>query len=354
MSMPLQRIDTSIGVPQVHELDAAAQSRWDAFVNACPEATFFHRAGWKQVLERAFGHRSFYLYAERDGGICGVLPLVQVRSLLFGNALVSTPFCVYGGTAAADEAACIALDQAAVELAQRLRVDYLELRNRRARHPDWPAKDLYATFRKPIDPDPERNLLAVPRKQRAMIRKGIDAGLQAQPEPDVERFYAAYSESMRNLGTPVFGLRYFRILHEVFADDCEVLTVNQGNRLVAGVLSFFFRDEVLPYYGGGTTQARALKGNDFMYWEVMRRACERGYRVFDYGRSKRGSGSYAFKKNWGFEPEPLHYECRLVRARTLPDLSPANPKYRLFIRRWSQLPLAVSRLAGPPIAKYLG
>src|SRR3569623_1793293 len=242
-------------------------ARWDAFVAACPQASFFHRAGWAEVLERAFGHRSHFFYAERNGLIEGVLPLGHVRSRLFGNSLSSSPFCVYGGVAAQSEEAAAALEAAAIELARELKVDYLELRNRTSRHADWPGKrDLYVTFRKEIDADNEKNMLAIPRKQRAMVRKGIDAGLIGEIDPNVSRFYDAYSESVHNLGTPVFARRYFEILREVFGDDCEILTITQNGRLVASVMSFYFRDEVLPYYGGGTALAREVKGNDFMYW----------------------------------------------------------------------------------------
>ena len=228
------------------------------------------------------------------------------------------------------------------------------MRNREVRQPDWPTKQLYVTFRKTIDPDPEQNLLAIPRKQRAMVRKGIKAGLESTCDASVDRFYTAYSESVRSLGTPVFSRSYFEILREVFRDQIDILTVTHQGELVSSVLSFYFRDEVLPYYGGGTPRARQLKGNDFMYWELMRRSCERGVRVFDYGRSKQGTGSYSFKKNWGFEPAPLYYEYHLVKARQMPDVSPMNPKYRLFINAWKRLPLSVTRLVGPLIARNLG
>jgi FemAB-related protein (PEP-CTERM system-associated) len=152
----------------------------------------------------------------------------------------------------------------------------------------------------------------------------------------------------------VFSRRYFDILREAFPRDSEILTVTHDGSLVASVLSFFFRDEVLPYYGGGTRLAREFAGNDFMYWEVMRRACERGLRVFDYGRSKRGTGSFDFKKNWGFEPTPLPYEYGLVRSREVPDHNPLNPKYRAFIGAWKRLPLPVANLLGPHIVKGLG
>jgi FemAB-related protein (PEP-CTERM system-associated) len=331
--------------------DAAA---WDAFVYAQPEGTFFHRAQWREVLERAFGHRTHYLLAERDGAICGVLPLAELRSRLFGHALVSTPFCVYGGIVASDPQAHEALTGRACALARSLGVDHLEMRNRRRAHPDWPVKDLYVTFRRPIDADAERNLQAIPRKQRAMVRKGIKEGLRAELHRDVARHYATYSESLRNLGTPVFSRRYLEVLQEVFGEDCELLTIMHGSQAVASCLSFHFRDEVLPYYGGGSQAARELAGNDFMYWQVMEHARTRGSRLFDFGRSKRGTGAYDFKRYWGFEPEPLYYEYFLVGAASVPDLSPVNPRYERLIAAWRRLPLWVSRIAGPPLAKYLG
>lgn len=338
----------------VKALVEADHPRWEAFVAGCPEATFFHRAGWREVLERAFGHATHYLYAEAGGEIRGVLPLARIRSLLFGDALISTPFCVYGGVAALDREARHALEAAAVGLAGELGVGHLEFRNLEPRRPDWHPKPLYATFRKPIDPDPERNLLAIPRKQRAEVRKGIKAGLAGVVDGGVERCYDLYAESLRNLGTPVFARRYLEILREVFGEACQPLVILHRGRPVCGVVSFYFRDQVLPYYGGGGEAARGLGANHFMYWELMRRAALQGVGLFDFGRAKVGSGSYEFKRHYGFEPEPLHYECRLVRAPELPLVNPLNPKYRLFIAAWKRLPLPVSRFLGPWLARDLG
>lgn len=339
---------------QIKLLTPDAAVRWDQFVSHHPEATFFHRAAWRDVIDGAFGHDTHYLYAETDGRIEGVLPLGHIRSRLFGNALVSTPFCVYGGIIASTPAAHSALDQAACELARRLGVDHLELRNLSASGSGRPTKNLYVTFRKTIDPDPEKNMLAIPRKQRAMVRKGINAGLVSEVDDNLDRFYATYAASVHRLGTPVFARKYFETLKTIFGDDCEVLTVFHNGRAVASVMSFYFRDEVLPYYGGGTHAAREFAANDFMYWEVMRRAGERGLRVFDYGRSKQGTGSYSFKKNWGFEPRPLPYEYVLVKSKAVPDVNPLNPKYRLFIEAWKRMPFALSKLIGPWLARSLG
>lgn len=345
---------TEVSSPvRVWTLGATDRKRWDAFVEECPEGTFFHLSGWKNVIENVLGHPTYYLYAESQRGIEGVLPLGHVRSFLFGNALISVPFCVYGGAAARTEEARRALEDEAERLALSLGVDYLEVRNRVKRREDWPSKDLYVTFRKTILPDPEANLKAIPRRQRAMVRKGIAAGLTSEIDDGTERFFEAYAESTRNLGTPVLPGKFFRALREEFGRACEVLTVTSSGRPVASVLSFYFRDEILPYYGGGPKEARELKANDFMYWELMRRSAERGLGVFDYGRSKVGSGSYHFKKNWGFEPEPLPYQYRLVKAPAVPNLSPTNRKYRLMIEAWRRMPLFVAKRIGPWVARNL-
>jgi len=328
---------------------------WEAFARDCAAATFFHRFGWRQVLAEVFRHRTHYLIAERGGAVCGVLPLASIRSRLFGHALISLPFAAYGGAAASDEAALRALHAAAVDLARDLGVDHLELRNRDARESDWPRQDLYVAFRRAIAADDEANLLAIPRKQRAMVRKAIQRGLAAETDAGVERFFALYADNQHRHGTPPHGRRYFEALRRVFGDDCEVLTVlGAHGRPVSSVLSFYWRDEVLPYYAGDLAEARELAANDYKYWELMRRAARRGVRVFDYGRSKRGSGSFDFKRNWGFEAQPLHYEYRLFKRDRVPQNNPANPRYRALIAAWQRLPRPLVNAIGPWVVRGLG
>lgn len=329
-------------------------ARWDAFVQSAPQGTFFHLAAWRDVLEGTLGHRTYYLFVEQSGEIEGVLPLVHQRSLLFGSGLISLPYCAYGGVVARSAGGHRRLEQAAEELGRKLGVGYLELRNRVRRRADWPRKDLYATFRKELHPRPEENLRAVPRKQRAMVRKGLAAGLSIEIDRDVSRFYEVFSLAQRNLGTPVASREYFRALQMAFGDRCEILTVTRRGRAVSSVMSFYFRDEVLPYFGGGTAEARDLKANDFMYWQLMRRACERGVRFFDFGRSRRGTGAYAYKRHWGFTAAPLVYEYLLLRRNRLPDASPSNRKFRLLTEAWKRLPLPIHRWVGPRIFRHLG
>ena len=329
-------------------------ARWDDFVQRCPDATFFHRCGWRTIISDEFRHRTHYLLAECKQDIVGVLPLAEVKSRLFGHALVSLPFGVYGGCAATDVRAAPRLFEAAAELARTLGVEYLEVRNREPQSPDWPRQDLYVTFRKPILRETEANLQAVPRKQRAMIRKGMKFGLRSELDRGVDRFFALYADNMHRHGTPPFSKRYFGRLREEFGGCCEVLTVVAADgEPLSSVLSFYFRDEVLPYYAGDTVAARDVAANDFKYWELMRRSCERNVQVFDFGRSKRGTGSFDFKKNWGFDPTPLAYEYLLLKRDSIPQNNPSNPRYRAFIAMWRRLPIALANRLGPLIVRSL-
>ena len=329
--------------------------RWERFVFECPAATFFHRVGWREIYEDVLRHRTHYLLAERDNRIVGVLPLVQLKSLLFGHSLVSLPFAVYGGVAATDAEATRALHRFAVVLGRELGVDHLELRNVASAEPTWPRQELYVTFRKTLLAEVEANMQAIPRKQRAMVRKGVQRGLRSEIDAGVDRFFELYADNMHRHGTPPHSKRYMQALLRVFGEACEPLIVlNADGKAVSGVLSFYFRDEVLPYYAGDLPEARDVAANDFKYWELMRRSCERGLRTFDFGRSKRETGSYDFKRNWGFEPTPLHYEYQLFKRATVPQNNPSNRKYRKAIELWRRMPRSLVNTIGPTLARHLG
>jgi len=345
----------------VTRVTEAEESGWKDFVSRQKHATFFHDLRWKRVIESGLGHRTHYLIAKQREDIVGVLPLAEVRSRLFGHRLVSNPCCVYGGPLAETADAESALLTEARKLAVLLGVNALEIRplpgdaGESCYAPEeWHTKDLYVTFRKPIFEDRDKNLSSIPRKQRAMVRKGIASGLHSGVTNDVRRFYRIYAESVRNLGTPVFSLRYFKALCNAFPDSVELAMVMHNGLDIATVMSFYFRDEVLPYYGGSRRVARDLKGNDFMYWDLMSRAAERGCRLFDFGRSKRGTGSFSFKKNWGFVATPLPYRYDLVVCEKVPDVNPTNPKYQLLIAGWKMMPLPLANAVGPLLARHLG
>jgi FemAB-related protein (PEP-CTERM system-associated) len=343
---------------KLRPLDDAAAPSWDRFVRAEPTATFFHLSPWARVIRQVFGHATHYVMAEQDGAIVGVLPLARMKTLLFGDVLASTPFCVYGGPVGTAEAVA-ALTAHAIGLQKKLGVPALEFRRIEAVDEGFVGRaPLYFTFRKPIhftgdaDKDLTRN---VPVKRRSEIRKGFKRGASSVEHRDVATLHHIYAQSVRTLGTPVFPRRYFEALLDAFPEDTSIVTVLHEGQAVSSALSFHFRDQVLPYYVGGTRAARACSGNDVMFYEVMRRAgLERGARLYDFGRSKQGTGAFDFKRHYGFAPEPLHYAYHLLDGARIPENNPNNPKFRVFIALWKKLPLPVTKLLGPLLVRGLG
>ena len=327
---------------------------WDAFVRMSTEGTPFHLTAWKRAVEQTFGFHASYLIARNGRAIEGVLPLFEVRGLSGGRALVSVPYAVYGGICAESHDARQALATAALELGRRRGVDYVELRQKRDQGLGLPTKSLYVTFARAISKQEDENARMIPRKQRRMTRQGAKHGLRTtMGEEYLDRVYEIYAHSVHRLGSPVFPRRLFAAIASEFGKECEVLAVWHEERIVAGVLSLLYEDQVLPYYGGDLRHPHLHGIADFMYWELMCHAARSGYRVFDFGRSREGTGAYDFKRHWGFEPVPLPYQYILLRGQQLPNLNPSNPKFRIATRIWTRLPLPVANAVGPWITRYL-
>ncbi len=327
--------------------------RWNDFVMDHAHATCFHLSEWAEVSISLCGWEPYYLFVEDDSNIRAVLPLVHVKNRFGRGALVSTPFCVYGGVLAEDVSTRQMLENAAAKLARNIGVAHLEVRQAVEPNPQWTTTDLYFTFKKQLLEEADANLTAIPRKQRAMVRKGSNAGLTATFGRDLDTFYDLFAVSMRNLGTPVYPRELFTTLARIFGEKLDVLLVERRGRPLAAVLSLYFRDEVLPYYAGGVPDARAFAAFDYMYWELMRHAAKKGARQFDFGRSMRGSGAFAFKKNWGFEPQPLQYQYDVIHGSGLPVKDPDQPRYKALIAIWRHLPLSLANSIGPAISRQL-
>ena len=335
---------------------AADADAWDAFVDGHDQATLFHRFGWSRVIEKTFGHSPRYLMAERGGALVGILPLIHKTSRLFGNALISNAFCSYGGVVAVDSETTGTLEDRAVEIARQLDVDYLELRNLEPRNDTWLRNDsTYATFRKAIEPGQDEIIKAIPKSmRRRSVRKSLREGLEFEVRDDIDEFYDVMAQSFRNLGTPIFPKRYFRNLQDEFGSSLDICLVRGPDGPLATAMAFYFKDDVHPFYVGGTVAARRVHANDLLYLKIMCRALERGYGTFDFGRSKSGTGAFEYKTYWGFTPHPLCYEYQLIKAREMPNLNPLNPKYHLMVEAWKRLPLPVSKIIGPMIIGQIG
>lgn len=327
---------------------------WDAFVNLHSDSTFFHYFGWKKILEISTGHKTYYLAAYQNEKILGLLPLINVKSALFGNVLSSLAFGSYGGAVGESREVCAALEQEAVSLGTKLGVGSVEFRCLNETDVVRPKKDLYERFVKEIFPTEDENMQAIRGKQRNIIRKGIKKGLQVSTTSDCNEFYGVYAESVRNLGTPVFPKALFQSILDMFPETTEIVTAHLNGQPVSSALVYYFKEEVCPYYWGGTYLARNLAGNDFLTWSILCRAAEKGATRFDFGRSKKDTGSRQWKVNLGFEPQQLYYEYELIRDKEMPSINPLNPKYRFFVEAWKKLPLPIASKLGPFLSKNLG
>jgi len=335
-------------------LTPAAAARWAAFVASHPAATVFHLAGWADVMKQAYGHKSHFTLATDSGAVKGVIPLVELKSRIFGHALISNAFCVGGGPLAVDEPARLALIDEAGRIGRAIGASYVELRDTQGAE-GWQTKaDLYAGFEREMDADEAKNLLQIPRKQRAVVRKATEGPFRVTTDKDVDTFFALFARTVRDHGTPVFPKRYFRAILDTFPNNADVLTVWQDDKPLSSVLSYYFRDRVYPYYTGSDPAARTAGTNDLMYWKLMRHAVARGYKVFDFGRSKVGTGPFSFKKNWGFEPRPIAHQYLLLKRDTLPNVNPTNPRYAKLIEIWRRLPIPVANFVSQFISRSLG
>ncbi len=342
---------TTAMVREANLEDAGERARIAAFVTSTEGGTPFHLPAWSLAVARGCGQRARYLVAEQGGAIVGVLPLTEMRSPLFGRALVSAGFAVDGGVLG--DAVVEPLAAAAWALAQRIGCPSVELRGG-AVPAGWDSdSDSYLGFARELAADDDAELLAIPRKQRAEVRRALGYPLDVVTGNDralLTEHHRVYAESVRNLGTPVFSARLFRSVVETM--DADVLTVRHQGRAVASVLSLYFGGTVYPYWGGGTEAARGLRANDRMYFALMAHARARGCTRFDFGRSKTGTGAAAFKKNWGFTPEPRLYAKRSDGPAR--EVNPLNPRYALMVRSWKKMPLWAANLAGPWISRGLG
>lgn len=339
--------------------DPAQRSAADKFVMAHPAGTPFHRPAWLTGVERGTGNPAHMLAAVAPSGdMAGLLPLHHVKSALFGQALVSSGFAVDGGILASDPAAVPALAAACEGMARDGRIASVEIRGGPAPGKGWALHEgSHLGFARPIAADDEAELLAVPRKHRAELRKAlandalrVEIGREARHR---QAHYRVYSESVRNLGTPVFPARLFREVLAAFGEDADILAVYEGERPVSAVLTLYHQGRVMPFWGGGIADARRLRSNELMYFRLMGHGRARGMRVFDFGRSKTGSGQAAWKKSFGFDPVPLSYHSWSATGERR-DIDPNSPHYQRRIDLWKKLPLPVANLIGPLIARGLG
>lgn len=328
---------------------------WEDFLARSPQSSHCHRWGWKQVIEGGFAWPTFYLLAEECGQIRGLLPLVLQKSWLFGNFLTSLPYLNAGGALAEDEATKQALLAEAVTLAQQMKVRHMELRHRYDPGLNLPTLKHKVSLVLPLSNESEAMWSALPHKVRTDVRRGMKSNLQAEfggPE-FLDDFYGVFARNMRDLGTPVYGRRFFAEILRVFPQQTHVCRVRLGRKTVAASFLTGYRDTLEAIWSASRYDYLAMRPNMFLYWSILVFAIKHGFRFFDFGRSSINSGTHRFKKQWGSQEIPLYWVYWLPEGASLPKLNPENPRYRLAIRLWQRLPVPLTRVLGPPIAKCL-
>jgi serine/alanine adding enzyme len=338
--------------PANSEADA---KRWQQFVDEHPDCTNYHRWGWKQVIETTFHWPTSYLMAETANRMQGILPLVWQKSRMFGSFLTSMPFLNSGGVIAESKSTKDALVAEAVTLAKQLRVKYLELRHRRDPELELPAKTHKVAMVRPIEPDVKKMWAALPHKVRTDIRKGINSSLASDFGGDelLDDFYGVFARNMRDLGTPVYSRDFFSAILRTFPSDSYICIVRHQNKPVAASFLLGYRDTLEAAWSSSLYDYISMRPNMFLYWQILCFAGERGYQIFDFGRSSVGSGTHRFKKQWGSQEVPLYWVYWVPCTARLPEVNKENPRYRFAISIWQRLPVSVTKLIGPPIVKCL-
>ena len=330
-------------------------SGWNSFVDGHPDATAYHRWAWRDVFSNAFKHRSIYLVAQQDGTrIVGVLPLVEFRSHLFGTFAVSLPFVNYGGVVANGELAAGALHARAVSLARERRWRHVELRHTRRQFAEWPVKQHKVGMWLPLTDDPDALWSSLDRKVRNQVRKAEKSGCTTEDGGAelLGDFYKVFAHNMRDLGTPVYAPRFFDEVLRAFPADTRVFVVRIKGEPVAASITVGWRARVEVPWASSLRAHAAKSPNTLLYWTMLRWAVQRGYQMFDFGRSTRDEGTYHFKKQWGAQPQELAWEY-LGLSGDLPDQSPKNPKFKAAIAVWQHLPVWLTNRVGPPIVRSI-
>ena len=328
------------------------QDEWDAFVNARADAAGYHAWGWRRVFTNAFGHEPVYLIARHGQQVTGVLPLVQIKSLLFGNSLTSLPFLNYGGVIADTANAAETLIAAASEQAQARRCKHVELRHVARQFPALPCKTHKVAMHLPLTATIWDDL---DRKVRNQIRKAEKSGLVVERggEELLGDFYTVFARNMRDLGTPVYSRRLFQEVLRTFPDRAQLHIVRLENQPIAAGLTYRTASMVQLPWASSIREFNSLCANVLLYWDAIQFAQSTGAGVFDMGRSTPNEGTFKFKAQWGAVPVPLHWEYQLSSAGSLPNVSPANPKFQLAIALWQKLPLGVATRVGPLIVRAI-
>src|SRR3990172_8780940 len=327
-------------------------AEWDTFVRHVPGWTPFHLYAWKGIYERTFRHDCHYLAAHReDGAIAGVLPLVRVKSLLFGDYVVSMPFVNYGGPLGRGEVGR-ELVETARGVGEDAGVGLLELRSRAPLDVDLEVSHRKITVLLDIPSGGAESLWkGLPAKVRSQVRRPQKEGMETRFGPDqLEPFYQVFARHMRDLGTPVQSRGLFEAIRDALGEDVWFGCVYHGTHAAAAGCGFRWGGEFEMTWASSLREYNAAAPNMLLYWAFMERCAAEGVTLFNFGRCTPGSGTHRFKRQWGGRDEQLHWYQWSPRGKTRTP-SPDDGALSLGPKLWRYLPLGVANALGPRIVR---
>lgn len=337
------------------EIIKTPSPKCDAFLEGRADAKICYTYKWSEAVTRAVGLRNFYLAAYDNNRVCGVLPLVHVKSKLFGNFMVSQAFCNYGGLLTDSAAVRDALFDYAVKLATHLDCESIEFRNVEPLPYDLQERAGKMCMYLPLALDPDEIWKSFKPKVRNQVRKAEKASLCASSGrlDLLDDFYRIYTIRMRQLGSPCFSRKLMCSILETFPDHSQIFVVCLDDLAVgAGFVTCYNGFVEIPW-AATLLQYNHLCPNNLLYWTIIKHYCLAGAKCFDFGRCTVDGPTYRFKKQWGPRPVDLHYQYWVRPGHRLSILSPDNPKYKRRIEMWKRLPLWMTRLLGPYISRNL-
>ncbi len=330
------------------------EALWDEYASRHTDATVFHLAGWKRVIEGSTGHAGHYLMALDGERVAGIYPLFVMSSRLFGARGVSLPFVSYGGIVADGPEVEQALGEAAAGIARAAGCDHIELRQLHPLKSPWPTTDRKVVTEIPLDGGPGAVFARLHQNVRNKIRKAEKNGVAVQQGVEyLPDFYAIYSRNLRDLGTPVLGRRFFEAALEAFPSHIRVYRAVRQGKTIAAKMVVMGRNTCHFVWSASLREELSHAPVHAMNWRAVEEACQAGCRQVDLGRSTADSSHQDFKKYWGGECRTLPWAYQLLGREDLPGLHKENKSFALAIALWKRLPLGLSRILGPPIARGL-
>lgn len=330
---------------------------WHQYVTRHPQSSLYHDPRWAELIQRTFSHRTFFLACEADshGTLAGALPLVYLKSRIFGRALISMPYFNYGGLLADNDAVALQLVSAALDLQRKLGADYIELRQAAPIPGTWPIKSHKVIMLLPLPPDPDALWTSFKTKLRTRVRRAEKENftLHWGKQELLDDYYGVFAENMRDLGTPVYSKDFFRTILNTFPENAHIATVRRGPDCLAAGFLLSYRGKMEVPWASSLRRFNHLSPNMLLYWHMLRQSLSEGCRTFDFGRSTRGSGTYQFKEQWGAAPLETFWVYPGQDANNLPDHSPQSKKFLLATRIWQKLPLGITNRVGPYLVKNI-